>query len=83
MPVSDGNSAVWQGVVPITPGTATTPLRGLVFYCTASGAMTMTLADGSSMTFPIAASTSLETLDFAVAQIALSGGAAGTFWGLK
>ncbi len=83
-PVADGNSAAWQGVVALTPGSATpaTPGRGLCFYCTAAGTLTLTFANASTMAFPIAASSSLQTLDFAVTGVALSGGAAGSFWNL-
>ena len=83
LPVSDSANAAWQGVVQITPGGASVaPGRGMAFYCTAAGTLTMTLANGSTMAFPIAASASLQTLGFAVTAVALSGGAAGTFWGL-
>ena len=82
-PVADSNSVAVQGVVPITPGTATTPLRGIAFYCTAAGNITLTLADNSTMTFPIAASPILQTIGFAVGNIALGTGTAGMFWGTK
>lgn len=84
LPVSDGNSAAWQGVVALTPGSASpaTPGRGLGFVCTAPGTLTMTLANGSTMAFPIAASAFLQTLGFAVTGVARSGGAAGAFWSL-
>ena len=83
-PVADNNSAAYQGVVALTPGSSTpaTPARGLGFICTAAGTLTLALANGSSMAFPIAASPNLQTLGFAVTGVALSGGAAGTFWNL-
>ena len=83
-PVADGNSAAWQGAVQLTPGSGTpaTPGRGLGFICTAAGTLTLTLANSSTMAFPIAASANLQTLGFAVTGVALSGGAAGSFWNL-
>ena len=81
--IADSNSAAYQGVVTISSGTATTPLRGLAFLCTAGGNITLTLADSSTMTFPIAASSNLQVLGFAVSNVALGTGTAGTFWGCK
>ncbi len=82
--VADTNSAAYQGVVALTPGSATpaTPARGLGFICTAAGTLTLTLANGSTLAVPIAASAAFQTLSFGVTGIALSGGAAGTFWNL-
>ncbi len=83
LPVTDTNSASVFGVVPITPGTAITPLRGIAFICTAAGNITLTLADASTMTFPIAAGPALQVLGFSVGNITLGTGTAGTFWGTK
>ena len=49
----DSNSAAYQGVVAITPRTATTPLRGLGYICTTAGNINLTLADSSTITLPI------------------------------
>ena len=81
--IADSNSAAFQGVVALTPGTAYTPLRSLGFVCTGAGNITLTLADGSTITLGIVASTTLQTLPFAVSQVALGSGTAGTFWNLK
>ena len=83
-PVADTNSAAFMGVVQLTPGSSTpaTPARGLGFVCTAAGTLTITFANGSTMALPIAASPILQTLSFAVTTVALSNGAAGTFWNL-
>ncbi len=81
--IADSNSAAVQGVVAITPGTATTPLRGIAFYCTAAGNITLTMADGSTMTFPIAANPVLQIIGLSVSNITLGTGTAGTFWGTK
>ncbi len=81
--IADSNSASVFGVVPITPGTAITPLRGIAFICTTAGNITLTLADGSTMTFPIAAGPALQVLGFSVGNITLGSGTTGTFWGTK
>ncbi len=82
-PVTDINSAAFQGVVAITPGTATTALRSLGFIVTTAGNVTLTLADASTITLPLAASPQFQTLPFAVTNVALGSGTAGTFWNLK
>ncbi len=81
--VLDANSAAFQGVVGITPGTATSPLRSIGFICTASGQVTLTLADSSTITLGLVASPAFQSLPFAVSNVALGSGTAGTFWGLK
>ena len=83
LPVLDPNAAAFQGVAAITPGTPTTAQRSLGFICTASGAVTLTLADGSTITLGLAASTAFQSLPFAVTNVALGSGTAGSFWGLK
>lgn len=82
-PVTDINSAAFQGVVAITPGTATTALRSLGFIVTTAGNVTLTLADSSTITLALAASPQFQTLPFAVTNVALGSGTAGTFWNLK
>ena len=81
--VLDTNSAGFQGVVPITPGSATPPQRSLGFVCTSSGPVTLTLADASTLTIGLAASPAFQSLPFAVMNLTLGAGTAGTFWGLK
>ena len=58
--VLDANSAAFQGVITITPGLPTTPQRSLGFVCTTAGPVTLTLADGSTVTLSLAASPSLQ-----------------------
>ena len=79
----DGNSAAFQGVVAITPGTATPAQRSLGFVCISSGPVTLTLADASTLTLTLAASASFQSLPFAVTNVVLGTGTAATFWGLK
>ncbi len=81
--VLDANSAAFQGVVAITPGVPTAAQRSLGFVCTAAGPATLTLADGSALTLSLAASPSFQSLPFAVTNVALGSGTAGSFWGLK
>lgn len=81
--VTDTNSAAFQGVVAITPGTAVAPQRSLGFVISSSGAVTLTLADASTITLTLPASTAFQTLPFAVTNVALGSGAAGSFWNLK
>ncbi len=83
LPAVDANSAAFQGVIAITPGTATTAERSLGFICTTSGTVTLTLADGSTITLGLIASSAFQSLPFAVTNVALGSGTAGTFWGLK
>jgi hypothetical protein len=82
MPVIDINGAAFQGVVPISPGIPVLPARSLGFICTTAGNVTLTLADNSSITLAIPASTSFQSLPFAVTNVVLAG-AAGIFWNLK
>ena len=83
LPCSDSNSAAFQGVAQITPGTPVTAARALGYLCTGVGNVTLTLADGSTITIPLVASTALQILPFAVTNVALGSGTAGTFWNLK
>lgn len=80
---ADANGAAYQGVVAITPGTATPALRSLGYICTTAGNVTLTLADGSTITLGLAVATTFQTLPFAVTNVALGTGTAGTFWNLK
>ncbi|WP_158933010.1 hypothetical protein [Acidisphaera sp. S103] len=83
-PVSDINSAAFAGSTVITPGTAiSTPGRSIAFVCTTSGSITITLPDSSSMTFPIIASASLQTLPFNPTLLTLGSGTVGTFWTVR
>jgi hypothetical protein len=81
--VTDSNSAAFQGSTLITPGAAFTAGRSVGFVCTAAGNITLTLPDGSTMTFGISVNPDLQTLSFAATNLALGSGAAGTFWSLK
>jgi hypothetical protein len=81
--VTDTNSAAFQGVTAITPGTPVAAARSLGFICTSAGTITLTLADSSVIAFPIVVSASLQTVPFAVTNVVLSAGAAGSFWNLK
>lgn len=82
--VADSNSAPFLGVAPITPGVTVAAQRSLGFICTAAGTVTLTLADASTLTIPLAVSAgAFQMLPFAVTKIALSNGTAGSFWGLK
>ncbi len=81
--VVDANSAAFQGVVAIVPGTPTNAQRSLGFVCTASGNATLTLADGSLLTLGLVASPSFQSLPFAVTNVVLGSGTAAVFWGLK
>lgn len=81
-PMADQNGAAYQGVVVITPGTSTPALRSLGYICTAAGNITLTLADASTITVPIAVG-GFATLPFAVTNVALGSGTAGNFWNLK
>lgn len=83
LPVVDSNSAAFQGVVAVTPGTPTAALRSIGFVITTAGPVTLTLADGSTITLALSASPSLQTLPFAVTSVALGSGTAGQFWNLK
>ena len=85
MPVADPNNAAFQGVVPITPGTAVAAARSIGFVITMAGTATFTFPDGSTITLSLPMSGSLQTLPFAVTLVTLpsSGGAAGQFWNLK
>ena len=81
---ADANGAAFQGVVALASGgAAVAAARSIGFICTASGTLTLTLADGSSIAVPIVAATNFQTLPFAVTAMVLSGGAAGSFWNLK
>ncbi len=79
--VADTNSAAFQGVVAITPGTAVAAARSLGFVITTAGTVTLTLANGSTLTIalPVAG---FSTLPFAVTNITLGTGTAGSFWNL-
>lgn len=79
----DSNNAAFQGVIAITPGTPVTATRSLGFLCTVAGNVTLTLADTSTITVGLVTSTTLQTLPFAVTNVALGTGTAGSFWGLK
>lgn len=79
---ADANDAAFQGVISITPSTPVVAARSLGYVCTTSGNVTLTLADGSAITLALTASTSFQTLPFAVTDVTLAG-AAGTFWNLK
>jgi hypothetical protein len=82
--VSDLNNAAYQGAVLLTPGApAVAPLRSLGYECTASGTLTVTFPDSSTLAIPITAGSGFQSLPFAVTQVALSNGAAGQFWNLK
>jgi hypothetical protein len=78
--VADTNSAPFLGFTAITNGTAFTQGRSIAFLCTASGTATFTMSDGSSIAWPITASTSMQVLPLAATNVVLSGGAAATFW---
>ena len=79
---TDPANSAFQGVIAITPGTVVAATRSIGFICTNAGNITLTLANGSTMTLPIAAAASLQTLPLAVTNITLGTGTAGTFWGL-
>ena len=82
--VSDNQSMAYQGVVPLTPGTGGyAPLRSIGFICTAAGPVTLTLADGSTITIGVTVSPAFQSLPFAVTEVMLGAGTAGTFWNLK
>lgn len=84
MEVSDIQSAPFRGVVSITPGTPLQSQRSIGYICTAAGNATFTLLDGSTLTIPlVTAGGAFQTLPFAVTNITLGGGTAGTFWQLK
>jgi hypothetical protein len=80
---SDPNNAAFQGVVPITPGTPVNVGRSIGFVITTGGNVTLTLADGSTITLTLTANTALQTLPFAVTNVSLGTGTAGTFWNLQ
>ncbi len=81
--VLDGNGAAFTGVVAITPGTPVAAGRSVGFVCTAAGNITLTMADASTITLPIMASASFQTLPFAATNLVLGSGTAGSFWNLK
>lgn len=81
--VTDSSGAAYQGSSVITPGTAAAPGRSVGYVCTTAGNITITLPDGSTMTFGISASADLQTLPFAVTLLTLNGSTAGSFWTLK
>ena len=82
--ITDSNSAPFMGVVPITPGTPVLPQRSIGFICTASGNVTLTLADASTLTLPISiGGGAFQLLPFAVTNVTLATGTTGLFWGLK
>ena len=83
LPVLDPGGQAFQGVIAVTPGTVTAAQRSLGFICTSSGSVTLTLQDGSTITLGVIASPSFQSLPFAVTNIALGSGTAGSFWGLK
>lgn len=83
LPVTDAANAAFQGVVLLTPGTAATALRSVGYVITAAGTVSFTLADGSSITLSLPASAQLQMLPFAVTEVVLGTGTAGTFWNLK
>ena len=84
LPTLDGNNAGYQGAVVMTPGTFTyAPQRAIGFVCAASGTMTVTLSDASTMAIPVQAAPSFQALPLAATSIVLSAGTAGTFWNLK
>lgn len=68
------------GATAITPGTAFTASRAIYYVCTSAGNVTVTLLNGSTMTFPIAVSATLQTLPFEATNLSLGSGTAGTFW---
>lgn len=80
---ADANGAAYQGVVAITSGVALAAGRGFGFVCTAAGNVTLTLADGSTITLALAVSPGLQTLPFAVTEAVLGSGTAATMWNLK
>ena len=83
LPVADPGAAAFGGVVAVTPGVATAAQRSLGFICTSSGSVTLTMADGSVITLGLIASPAFQSLPFAVTNVALGAGTAGSFWGLK
>jgi hypothetical protein len=80
--VSDNNSAPFASVVAITPGTAFTAGRSIGYICTTAGNITLTFANSSTITFPIVASASLQTLPFSPVNLALGTGTVASFWNL-
>ena len=81
---ADANGAAFGGVVALTPGTAVSAARSLGYLCTGAGNITLTLADGSSLTVLIStANGAFQTLPFAVTQVTLGTGTAASFWNLK
>jgi hypothetical protein len=66
----------------VTPGTPFAASSVIDYVCTTSGTITVTLASGATMTFPILASASLQTLTLSVTNIAL-GTAVATFWSMQ
>ncbi len=84
LPVADAQSAAFQGVASVTPGSTVSPQRSLGYVCTVPGNITITLPDGSTITLPIqTGGGAFQTLPFAVTNLALGSGTAGTFWNLK
>lgn len=80
--VTDPYEAPFQGVVPITPGTPTTALRSVGFVITSAGNVTFTFSDGSTLTLALPVG-GFTTEPFAVTNVALGTGTAGTFENLK
>ena len=82
--VGDANSAAFQGAVPITPGIPTAALRSIGFIVATQGNVTLTLADGSTLTIPLqTAGGAFQTLPFAVTDVSLGAGTVASFWNLK
>lgn len=78
----DANGAAFQGVIPITQGTPVAAARSIGFVLTTPCQETFTLADGSTIALALTSSTSLQTLPFAVTNVAANG-CVGSFWNLK
>ncbi len=82
--VGDANSAAFQGVVAIVPGTPTASLRSIGFIVINPGDVTFTLADGSQLTLPVQSGGGMfQTLPFAVTNVTLGSGTAARFWNLR
>lgn len=82
LPVSDANTAAFQGVVSINPGVPFAPGRSIGMVIATTGQATFTFADGSTLTIVLVANTSFVTLPFACTNIAIGPGLSGSFWSM-
>ena len=82
--LGDTNDSAFGGAVALTVGVADTQARrSLAFQCASSGGVTVTYADGSTMTWQVVGSAATQTLPIAVTEVDAAPASCTNFWNLK